>query len=550
MRPNLITKYTIGTSAVLLLTMVLFAVINVKTLKDVFLREAIHDVDELSETIIRTTHYQMLEDDRKRVYQMIEEVRSQHGIEHIRLINKDGTISFSTEKAEIGTYLDKQAEACSMCHVEDTPLTHASTMNRSRIFQDRAGKDVLGIAKGIYNQPACYTAECHFHPREAKILGVLDVIVSLEGMKMQTATYRDNIIVLTFILLLLLALCLTLMTQKFVNQPVQMLLDHTARVARGELDHQLRIPTQDELGELADSFNEMTRKLQSTRQELKEWANTLETRVEERTQQIKQMQSKLVRSEKLASLGELVAGIAHEINNPLTGILMFASMIENDERVDPSLQSDMQTIVRETQRCAGIVGELLDFSRESVPHKKLESINRIMDKTLALVRHQPVFHDIEIRRDYCEDLPQVMVDPNQIEQVFMNMLINASQAMASGGTLTITTLRHPAGNYLATRISDTGCGISEEDTEKIFDPFFTTKGHKGTGLGLSVSYGIIQNHGGQIDLETEIGKGTTFSILLPLSVAEENTPSAPPPISGSKADPGTADFTPARGPVQ
>ncbi|BCR06654.1 two-component sensor histidine kinase [Desulfuromonas versatilis] len=517
MRLKLITKYTLVTSGVLLLTMVAFAVINVKTLKDVFLREAIHDVDELSETIIRTTHYQMLEDDRKRVYQMIEEVGTQHGVEHIRLINKDGVINFSTENAEIGTLLDKNAEACSMCHAEDTPLTHASTMNRSRIFSDRAGKEVLGIAKGIYNQPACYTADCHVHPREAKILGVLDVIVSLEGMKLQTGAYRDNIIVLTFVLLLLIILSLVLATQQFVNQPVKKLLEHSEHLARGELDHRIELPARDELGELARSFNEMTGKLQATRQELKLWASTLETKVDERTQQIQQIQSKLVRSEKLASLGELVAGIAHEINNPLTGILMFASMIQNDERVDPSLQDDMEIIVRETQRCANIVRELLDFSRESVPQKKLESVTRIMEKTLALVRHQPAFHDIEILQNYGGPLPEVMVDPNQIEQVFMNILINASQAMPTGGTLSISTRLHPDGEFVTTRISDTGCGIPPEHLERIFDPFFTTKGHKGTGLGLSVSYGIVENHGGQIDIESEPGRGTTFSIQLPLA---------------------------------
>ncbi len=527
MRLNLITKFTIITGAILLLTMALFTAINVKALKTVFLEEAIHDVDALSETLIRTTHYQMLEDDRKRVYQMIEEVGTQQGIEHIRLINKDGTIIFSTEQAEIGGLLDKQAEACSMCHAEDTPLTHASTMNRSRLFRDRKGQQVLGMARGIYNQPSCYTAACHFHPKEAKLLGVLDVIVSLETMQRQTASYRNSIVVFTVILLLALVLSLTYLTQRFVIGPVKKLLDHTQRVARGELEHRTEIPRGDELGELSEAFNEMTLKLKATRGELQEWANTLEAKVEDRTQEIQQIQGKLIRSEKLASLGELVAGIAHEINNPLTGILMFSSMLEDDPRVDDSLKADMETIIRETQRCATIVRELLDFSKERVPQKKLESLHRIMDKTLALVQHQPAFHNIEVIKDYRPELPQTLVDPNQIEQVFMNILLNAGQSMSAGGRLTISSSLVENGRDLQVKISDTGCGIPPETLSKIFDPFYTTKGTSGTGLGLSVSYGIIENHGGQIEVESEPGEGTTFNIVLPLMSQPEEPDSAP-----------------------
>jgi nitrogen-specific signal transduction histidine kinase len=257
--------------------------------------------------------------------------------------------------------------------------------------------------------------------------------------------------------------------------------------------------------------------LQQTRQELKGLANTLEAKVDERSRALEQVQAKLMRSEKLASLGELVAGIAHEINNPLTGILMYAAMVENDPRLAEHLKGDMQTITRETQRCAGIVQNLLNFSREVPPQKRHESINRLLDASLALVRNQPSYHDIRIEKHYQEGMPNVEVDPNQIEQVFVNLLINAGQAMPDGGVLTLTTALSADGERIDIIIKDTGCGIPPENLRRLFDPFFTTKGQRGTGLGLSVSYGIMQNHGGLIDVESAEGQGTSFFLHLPLT---------------------------------
>jgi len=353
-------------------------------------------------------------------------------------------------------------------------------------------------------------------------------------MENQAVSYRNNIIVLTVSLLLLLSGCLTLLTQKLVNIPVKKLLLHTRHLSRGELDSRIDHVPSDEIGELAAAFNEMAHNLQIAQEELREWNNTLEAKVEERTARIQSMQTKLIRSEKLATVGELVAGIAHEINNPLTGILMYSSMIETDTRLDPELKSDLQTVVRETQRCAEIVKGLLDFSRESIPRKRQESVNRVMDKTLALVERQASFHNIVITKQYGENVPDVLIDPNQIEQVFMNILINASQAMENGGELNIYTGGDARGQTLFVRISDTGCGIPEKSLAKIFDPFFTTKENRGTGLGLSVSYGIIENHGGHIEVSSQEGKGTTFTIILPLK-AEGSLEQKNQPVEGEKS---------------
>lgn len=516
MRISLISKLTIATSFIILLFMLAFAYVNIATMKTVLLEAAISDADKLSETIIKSTHYEMLEDNRPRAYEMIREVGTLEGVDHIRMINKSGHITFSTEKAEIGRYLDKREAGCNMCHAEEgEPKVQASTMTRSRIFHNRQGKQVVGMAKAIYNEPACYNGACHFHPPQQKILGVLDIIVSLENMNTLIVQYRNKIIVMTALLLLFISLAVTFFTHRLVNRPVQELLARTKEIAAGNLEARVEKLSHDEMGELSEAFNAMTASLKSARQELENWGEQLEAKVEARTREIRQIQNQLIRSEKMASLGRLVAGITHEINNPLTGILMFATLASRNPNLDPSLRADIEVIINEAKRCAKIVKGLLEFSRESIPQKKPSSLNTLMEGTIDLIGRQSSFYNIEIIRDYQQDLPLIPLDENQIQQVFINMLINASQSMPGGGMIRVTT--YTQDEFVCMKISDTGTGIAEDDLEKIFDPFFTTKREKGTGLGLSVSYGIIERHGGKIEVQSKLGEGTTFTIKLPLS---------------------------------
>lgn len=523
MRISLITKLTIGTSLILLVFMVLFAYINIATFKTMLLEAAISDADKLSETIIKTTHSDMLEDNRQRAYQMIREVGTLQGVDHIRMINKNGYITFSTESGEIGQYLDKTEAGCNMCHTIGEPKLQASTMNRSRVYVNRQGRQVVGMAKAIYNEESCYLASCHIHPPSQKILGVLDTIVSLHDMETLISYYRNRILILTVFLLLSISFAVTVFTHRLVNRPVKKLLAQTARIARGDFDSLVHNPSfaRDEIGEFSEAFNQMTVSLKSARMELEEWGKNLETKVAERTSEIKKMQTQLIRSEKLVSLGRLVAGITHEINNPLTGILMFANLIHGNPKLDPSLKNDSAVIINEAKRCAKIVKGLLDFSRESIPQKKPASLGQVMERTLSLISPQSSFRHIDILRDYQPDLPFIPIDENQIEQVFINMLLNASQSMPGAGTITIKTYTEND-QYACLRITDTGTGIAEENLGKIFDPFFTTKGDKGTGLGLSVSYGIIERHGGIIEVQSRLNEGTTFVIKLPLRQSDEN----------------------------
>lgn len=516
MRYKLTTKFTATAGIVLLGTMTLFAYLNISSLKEMCLQEAIKDADNLGDTILRTTHYQMMENDRERVYKMIEEVSGQKGVENIRLLDKDGIINFSTAKNEIGTRVDSNAEGCNGCHVAKTPLMNAPSFARSRIFSNADGEEILGVTKEINNQESCYTAECHFHSKEASLLGVLDVHVTLADMQQKVTSSRNEIIFFTITLLTTLSLCLFGLIQKLINRPVTNLLEQTEKLKYGQLDSRISEVRNDELGELAFAFNDMTENLQKAHEELKDWGFTLEEKVEERTHEIEQMQSQLIQSAKLASLGELVAGIAHEINNPLTGILMFSTLVLKDPKLNESLKPNMETIQGETKRCAKIVQNLLDFSRHTTPEKARCLLEPIIENTLKVTATRNRFGNIHIIKNYAEDMPEIQVDAGQLEQVFMNLILNAGQAMPDGGSLTITTQRFEK-DRIQIELKDTGSGIPQEIKDKIFDPFFTTKDRsRGTGLGLSISYGIIKNHGGDIEVDSSPEEGTTFTITLPV----------------------------------
>jgi signal transduction histidine kinase len=254
-------------------------------------------------------------------------------------------------------------------------------------------------------------------------------------------------------------------------------------------------------------------------EEIKRWGEELEHKVEERTQELRATQEQLLQSEKLASIGQLAAGVAHEINNPMGVILGFAQGILKTLPEDNPLRKPLTTMEKESLRCKRIVQNLLDFARHSEPTPSPTNINELIDSFCDLVEHQTSLQNIKLVKGYDPALPSIMADPNQLQQVFINIMLNAYQAMPEGGTLHITT--RTVGSELQVIFADTGTGIPPESIQNIFDPFFTTKEvGEGTGLGLSVSYGIVKAHGGDIEVESQVGKGTTFIIKLPLDKSE------------------------------
>ncbi len=315
-----------------------------------------------------------------------------------------------------------------------------------------------------------------------------------------------------FVLLAILAFSTTRITN-----PLHKMVLATQRIAKGDLSQKLNITSKDEIGALADSFDQMTRELKAANEKLIEWGTTLEKKVEERTKELTEMQSHLIQSEKLASLGKLAAGIAHEINNPLGGILIYSHLTLEDMGKDSPQYENLKKIVKETTRCKDIVKGLLEFARPRDPEMILADINEIVEKSLSIMERQALFQNISLKKKYASDLPRIVVDGAQLQQVFMNIIINAAEAMDGNGTLTIKTSLGGHGESIDIDFTDTGHGIKEEDKKRLFEPFFTTKQvGKGTGLGLAISYGIIRKHKGTIRVASQEGKGSTFTVVLPV----------------------------------
>jgi two-component system NtrC family sensor kinase len=300
---------------------------------------------------------------------------------------------------------------------------------------------------------------------------------------------------------------------------VEALLEGTRRVAGDELDTEIRVHSRGELGLLGASFNDMTRSLRRAESELRALMLDLERQVEERTADLKRAQAALVQSEKLSSLGRLSASIAHEINNPLAGILTFAKLVIRtldagppDEAARRELVKNLGLVERETQRCTAIVRSLLDFARDRPVELREMNVNAAVEEGLQLVAHQAAIQGLALEKRL-SPTPDVMADFGQLRQAVVNVALNAVHAMGKSGTLTVTTRTAQDGG-VEVAIADTGPGIEKEHLPRLFEPFFTTK-EKGTGLGLAVVYGILQRHGGHVDVQSERGRGTTFTLKLP-----------------------------------
>jgi len=343
------------------------------------------------------------------------------------------------------------------------------------------------------------------------IRDVTDRIIGILYVGMLEAPYSDvkrrtTILFLSITLAgTVVAVGLSYLVSSKVTVPVKKLVRASREIADGNLDTQVRIRSDRELAELADAFNTMAAALQTRDEKLKEFAT-----------------KKIMESERLAVIGKLAADVAHELNNPLQGIVTYSSLLlEKLPAEDPSVPS-IEKIVKQATRCTTIVRGLLDFARQRKPNKRPSEINTVVSDCLSLVEHRAVFHNIHIARKLGVELPRVVVDPSQVEQVFMNLIMNAAEAMNGSGRLTVSTRVDPTGGFVEVDFTDTGHGITEENMERIFDPFFTTKedGH-GTGLGLAISYGIVKEHEGSISVVSKVGKGTTFTVRFPVATEGE-----------------------------
>ena len=611
-------KLIVAVGIVTALIIGVYSFLNTRWQTEVLLTQAEVHANKLSDAIKNSTYSSMLLNKREQIHEIINTVGQEPFIREIRLLNKEGRVMFSSKKELIGEMVDKNAESCYACHTANEPLEKLPIKERMRIYKiypDSAR--ILGIINPIYNERSCWESDCHAHPRDQTVLGVLDVKICLKDVDKQISDSEFRSIIFALIAIVSLSLIIGFFVRRWVGKPVNELVKATHEVSTGNLNYTIKELGNDELGILAKSFNNMTKNLAEARLQL-------------------------FQSDKMASLGRLAAGVAHEINNPLTGVLTYSSFLLKRVKNNKELEEDLKVIVRETKRSREIVKSLLDFARQSVPKKHSANINEIINNAIEVVNNQLSLKHIKLEEHLDSSLPKATLDANQIQQVFINLLVNAADAIGdNGGNISIdTTLislsphgiaqiktavcpkrhdlidnevkingmptikvkvilngnegyinfdpiygkhRHHYGieiklskdmqvscpkcnislmekdtscpkcnskvyefevppqgmfrgctnpecdwekweavdgaghkDFVEIKISDTGNGITKEDLARIFEPFYTTKGQKGTGLGLAVIWGIIDNHNGTINVESELGKGTTFTIHLPI----------------------------------
>jgi signal transduction histidine kinase/CheY-like chemotaxis protein len=301
-----------------------------------------------------------------------------------------------------------------------------------------------------------------------------------------------------------------------VTAPLRALRDSAEAVGQGDFSRRVQVNSSDECGELATVFNRMTQNLKTSREQL-----------EQTVERLKTTQAQLVQSEKLSGIGEFVAGVAHELNNPLTTVMGFSELLKQAD-TKPEHERFLDMIHKSAVRCQKIVQNLLSFARRHPPERKLSSLNDLVNGAVEFLQYQLRTSNIEVITQLAPDLPKALVDPHQIQQVFLNIINNGRQAIEAhqpSGTIRIST--ELCGNEVRIYFKDNGPGISEANLSKVFDPFFTTKeAGKGTGLGLSLCYGIIKEHGGSISVHSPPGQGATFVIVLPLVLGAETAQSS------------------------
>jgi two-component system, NtrC family, sensor kinase len=502
----------------------LLGYLNIRLQRQHLEAAALTSAERVSDVIRRSATYYMLGNDREGLYHMIQTMADEPGMVKVRIFDQEGRVSYSTDAAEVSRTVDKRAEACYGCHSQSQPLARLNRPDRFRIFRNGGGKRVLGIITPIENQPACSNAACHAHPASQQVLGVLDTNLSLAKADAQLAESNTRTIAYTIAAMLIVAGLSWLFIVRVVGRPIKVLTRGTERLSHGDLGHQIEVHSQDEIGELARSFNAMSLQLRAANDEIVAWAKTLEDRVAEKTRELRKAHDHVLLVEKMASMGKMAAVVAHEINNPLAGILTYAKLlrkwVDRGEMKGEKLKEAaecLDVIGGESRRCGDIVRNLLTFSRTAPMNVETTDINDVVGRAVRLVRHQLEMATIELQLDLSGELPKVQCDSAQIEQVLLALIMNSIDAMPHGGNLWVQTRNAPAHDGVEIVVRDDGCGISPDVLSHIFEPFQTTKekGH-GVGLGLAVSHSILERHHGRIEVESESGKGTSFTVILPV----------------------------------
>lgn len=492
-------------------------------------RDALADAARTSSVIKRNTSYYMLRNQRDGLYHIITEMADEPGMLRIRIINDQGGISFSSDPGEIAKFVDRNMKPQEIPPSANEAIGLSNLKESFRTYRLPNKERALGVIDPIENSPACSSAECHAHSAQAKNLGILDTNISLASSERNVAESTRQVLIYTILAVLGVAVLISEFVRHMLGGPLRALTEGTHRLGSGELGYQIPVQSSGELQDLANSFNTMSRQIQEAHDEINAWNRTLEERVEQKTRELSGAQEEMLRVERMASIGKLSAVVAHEINNPLAGILTYSKLLKKRLGKEPQPNEEnlsmLELMESESRRCGEIVKNLMTFARPTSVNMEPSDLNAIIDRCVRLVQHQLKLKNVELHLDLFKDLPSVRCDPGQIEQVILALMMNAIDAMPNGGNLSVTSRIGTGSDHVQIEVRDDGVGMPREVLAKMFEPFFTTKEHgRGLGLGLAISRNIVERHGGRIEVSSEPGHGTvlTITLLQQLGAAPKN----------------------------
>jgi len=473
----------------------------------------------------------MLENDKSTLQYTLDLINTMTGIDEVNMYDDEDNLVYTSIPSD--TNNSHSNPDCISCH-SDMKTMFAKKAKSYKIINidseckmnrnDNTSRHLL-MRIPILNEKSCYLSSCHAHKATDEVLGSLIVKIPLKDLDSAVQKSSLEFFMLAIFTTLLLVSILILFTSKKIKNPLNALIKASIAVANGDKHTRLEIkPNQlDDMKMVSRAFNDMLDNLQSANNELENWSQQLEYKVQKKSEELGAAQNELMHVERLASLGKLSSSVAHEINNPLSGILIYTKLLykqlsnpELDDAKRTSMLKHLKLIENETKRCGDIVKGLLDFSRKDQDNFEPKHLHEILQDTFEIMAHPIKIADISFISDFAAKTDLIYCSPNQIKQACIALIVNASEAVVENGEIVVRTI-NPDEDSVRIEIGDNGLGISTEDLPHIFEPFFSTKQDaSGIGLGLAIVHGIVQSHNGKIQVKSELGKGTTFSVTFPL----------------------------------